>query len=232
MGNLEEIIEINNLDYQYPGEEKQTLKNINFKVYQNEIVGLVGINGAGKTTLLKCISGLYSTNNIKLYNISKTQIGFVPTDLYIYNLLTPQEFLYFICKLHNMNKEEIEKKINYYLKKFNLDEKKNNYINDLSFGMKHKLALISGLIHEPKFLILDEPMTGYDPKSTFETKKLLQKFVKSKKNSILLSSHRLDIIQELCNRIILISEGQIIETFSSNQLINNKYLEELVVSKI
>lgn len=196
---------VNEISYTYENTRKAALQSISFELGKGEIIGLIGHNGAGKTTLLECISGLKKPKEgTILINEEDSAVSFVPNDLFLYNMLTIKETLYFIGRLHSLSPQEIDEIIMPLIELFSLSSKIDSYMKDLSFGMKQQVALITGILSKPGYLLLDEPMTGFDPLSTKKTKDYLKKLAKEKNTGILLSSHRLDIIEDICDKVVIL----------------------------
>lgn len=222
-------LSLEDVSIKYPGSTDFAVQNINFSLEKGEIVGLLGHNGAGKTTTLECLAGLIQpTEGIRKNGLEKTngKIIYIPADMYMYNMLTVEETLLFVGRLHGLSKKEILRDRDYLLSTFNLREQQHVYTKNLSFGMKNKLALITGVLANPQVLMLDEPMTGFDALSTRQTKDFLLKFMNDSEKTILLSSHRLDIIEDICQRILVINKGQLVfegsvSTLKEQQSINS-----------
>jgi ABC-2 type transport system ATP-binding protein len=189
--------------------------DLSFTVHKGEIFGLVGPNGAGKTTTLKCICGVaLPTDGLVLidsYNLlqdeqkAKKLLAFVPETPNPYEILTVTEHMKFISLLYSV--KDPDPQIEELLKKFELYEKKNDLVNSLSKGMKQKLTICCALLHDPKILLLDEPLIGIDPRGARTLKDILiQKAEQG--DSIIISSHMLYLVEELCHRILIIDHGK------------------------
>lgn len=189
--------------------------DLSFTVNDGEIFGLVGPNGAGKTTTLKCICGVALTTDgvilIDEYNVrqneaeAKALLAFVPETPNPYEILTVWEHVKFISLLYNV--KNAEPSIEHLLKTFDLYEKRNDLVNSLSKGMKQKLTICCALIHDPKILLLDEPLIGIDPRGARVLKDLLVERAQQGK-SVIISSHMLPVVEELCHRILIIDHGK------------------------
>ncbi|WP_018665028.1 ABC transporter ATP-binding protein [Heyndrickxia acidiproducens] len=225
------MLEIREISYTYDNAKKAALQSISFELDRGEIVGLVGHNGAGKSTLLECISGLKWPQSGKIIiNEKEYGISFVPNDLFLYNMLTIKETLYFIGSLHSLSRIEIDKVIKPLLRLFSLNSKENDYMKDLSYGMKQQVALIIGILSKPTYFLLDEPMNGFDALSTKKTKDYLTSLAKEKEIGILLSSHRLDIIEDICDRVVILNTGRLVYEGTVSQLKNNQTFEDALIS--
>ena len=219
------MLKIENLT-KYYGNLK-AVDNISFSVNKGEIFGFIGPNGAGKTTTIKCvlnfinksdgniyIDGLDVTNNIESL---KEFIGYVPSEINLYKELTVKEMI----DLNNsFYKKNCSKKANTLIKKLEIDKKKK--IGELSFGNLKKVALVLGLMHDPKLLILDEPTSGLDPLMQ-ETFFEILKDEQSKGTTIVFSTHNLNEVKRICNRVCIIKEGKIVALDDVSKLTQTNY---------
>ncbi len=218
----------------------QVLKNIKLSINNGEIVGLIGHNGAGKTTLLQIIVGLIKAdygnisfsgfNSQSNRNEYQGQVGFVSEDIPLYDYLTGKEYLQFIGNLWNIPNSILTSRIDHLVSVLSLEEKIDTFVYAYSKGMKQKLSLIGALIHKPKLLVLDEPLTGLDPESSRQMKNYFKSYV-SEGNSILFSSHILEVVERLCDRILLIKDGEILRESTLDELFQNggdNSLEEII----
>jgi ABC-2 type transport system ATP-binding protein len=186
-------------------------------LYQGDIVGLVGNNGAGKTTLLRlCLDLIKTTKGTVSFNGNevssndgwkKVTGSYLDTNFLI-EFLTAKEFLYFIGDVYGLSGTEIDKR-KFIFKKLMMDDEEK-YVHELSTGNKQKLGIISAMIIHPEILILDEPFNFLDPSSQIEMKHLLQKFNKEYGMTILLSSHNIQYITDICNRIVVLEKGRVV----------------------
>ena len=204
------------------------LKNINFKVRENIILGIAGANGAGKTTLMKILCGLITPTlgriNIKNMNyehhsnIIKKLIGISTDESFLYEELTIFENLKFYDNLHqNFDRNSIKTKIEQFAKKFNLTEWINEPVENLSHGMTQKVELIRVFMHQPSILFLDEPFSGLDYSTT---KLLIDSLIelRSKENvSIILTTHKTEILTQICDEIIVLKRGKINKSLTKEE---------------
>ncbi len=221
------MLKIKNLHYSY-GTVK-ALDDVSLEISEGELVSLVGVNGAGKTTLIKCIIGLLepdsgtitiSNQNVKDNPISfKRMIGYVPEVPFIYKYLTGREYLEFIADVYKLDNAEKNVKIDYFLNLLNLSDKQNNLIETYSYGMIKKISIIGALLSSPELLILDEPLIGLDPESSYKFKQKLATF-KNEGHSILFSSHILEVVEKISDRIVIIHKGKIIASGDLDSLKN------------
>jgi ABC-2 type transport system ATP-binding protein len=201
--------------------------HINLRVKQGEIFGFLGPNGAGKTTTIKMLVGLLKPTSgralIDGYDVvahpmeAKRVVGFIPDQPFLYEKLTGVEFLKFIGSLFGMKKDEIQPRISDLLGLFELDGWRDELIESYSHGMKQRLVMSSALLHNPKLIIVDEPMVGLDPKGINLVKRIFRQ--KSEEGvSIFLSTHTLEIAQQLCHRLGIINRGKIIAMGTLSEL--------------
>lgn len=201
---------------------KGTIKavdSVNLDIKPGEIFGFLGPNGAGKTTTIKMIVGLLKPDSGKIFidgidawenSIkAKKQISYVPDNPEIYDKLRGIEYLNFIADMYEISNDIRQERMEKYLEMFNLKDTIEDIIGSYSHGMKQKLVLISALIHEPKLFILDEPMVGLDPKSSFQLKEIMRKRCDEGK-TVFFSTHVLEVAEKLCDRIAIINKGKII----------------------
>lgn len=242
MNNLKYIL-IDNIYLKYTKNDLFSLFNINITINANKKIGLLGPNGAGKTSLISLITSLnqpssgeinfIDDNNNQINNKTiKQHIGFVPQDFSFYEELTPIQNLMFFGKLYNLSKDEIKMRAEFLLKELELDIVMNNKIKSFSGGMKRRVNLAIGLIHNPQIIILDEPTVGVDVQSRFKIIELLNK-LNSQGATIIYTSHLMNEAQNFCDEFILIDHGKILEQLDKNQLLlkynSFKSLEEIFI---
>lgn len=223
-----------------PFSKKQKLKvldSVDLCIESGQILGLVGPNGAGKTTLLRIladvlkpdegtikISGLVADNNN--YKI-RSQIGYVSSDeRSFFWRLTGRENLMFFAKLYNLNVKMANKRISILLEQFNFTNKANQLFMDYSSGMRKKISVMRALLHEPKLLLLDEVTNSLDPNSAKIVKDLVRNYVSRKKDSAAIwSTHRLEEISQICDKVVKIDSGKIVSAcFSKNLNRSDNYM--------
>jgi len=216
----ETVLELKNLKKNYG--RFTALYNLNLSIQKGEIIGLVGPNGAGKTTTLKLIAGLRSptsgeiliqNKNGHLQNIRKNSknlidMGFLIDIPTLYNT-TPNTLLKYIANITNYSKKTIKQRIDELLKSFSLYKWKFRKIKKFSKGMIQKLAFVVAIIHEPKLIILDEPQSGLDPDARIKIRHYLRT-LKKQGRTILISSHLLTELSEICDKILLINKGKLV----------------------
>lgn len=232
------MIELKNINKSYDGK-KNAVDELNITIEPGQIVGFIGPNGAGKTTTLRMLTGLLTpdsgsvtingidiaTNPIK----AKQQFGFVSDDPNAFLKLKGLEYLNFIADIYGVNSEDRLERIQRYTKLLDIDHALNNKINSYSHGMRQKIMVIAQLIHNPNLLILDEPLTGLDPQSSFALKELMKDRAKDNK-SVFFSTHVLEVAEKLCDQIIIINHGKVLYTGTLSVLksqYNDLSLEEI-----
>jgi ABC-2 type transport system ATP-binding protein len=204
------------------------------KINSGEIVGIVGNNGAGKTTLFRLIldlicpdQGAIWLNNLQVSKSEdwKNFTGSYLDESFLIDFLTPKEFFSFIGNLYHYSKNEINKKLNSFCEFYDDEilDQGSKYIRDFSAGNKQKIGISTALLINPKILILDEPFNHLDPSSQIQLKRILLETNKILKTTILISSHNLNHVSEICNRIIVLKHGQI----AKDCLNNGRILEVL-----
>ena len=220
------MIEVNGLS-KYYGPIK-AVENINFSISDGEIVGFLGANGAGKSTTLKILSGYLAPTNGKVkingLDIEKDSlairkiIGYLPENNPLYFDMNVYELLKFTANIRNIKGDEFNIALDKVVAQCGLKGVLHKQIGECSKGYKQRIGLASAMIHNPKILILDEPVTGLDPNQIIEIRKLIKKLGKEK--LVLMSSHILQEIEATVDRIIIIDEGNIVADGSTKSLIN------------
>jgi ABC-2 type transport system ATP-binding protein len=204
------------------------VNDISFKVSGGEIFGFLGPNGAGKTTTISMISGLLvpDSGNITIDSMDlegnlgkiKRLMGVVPQEMAFYEELSAKENLYFWGRLHGVKKNTLEERIRYCLEKTGLSGRENEPLKKYSGGMKRRINLMIGLIHQPKLLLLDEPTIGIDVQTKLNIYELIRD-ASAKGTTILYTTHNLQEAEELCHRIAIIDLGKILALGTLEELI-------------
>jgi ABC-2 type transport system ATP-binding protein len=197
----------------------RAVNNISLTVQPGEIFGFLGVNGAGKTTTLKMLAGILRPTsgslNICGYDVqnnsaeAKAVTGYIPDRPHLYNKLTGREFLYFIAELYQVPLTLADQRIDQLLSDYRLGEWQDELIESYSHGMKQRVATCAALIHQPKVLIVDEPMVGLDPHGARMLKDAFRRYA-SEGMSILLSTHSLNVAEEVADRLAIIHRGAIV----------------------
>lgn len=211
------MITIKNLTKRYG--ELTAVQDISLAVAAGEIVGFLGINGAGKTTTLKILAGILQSTSGEIvlggYNLAtdaeaaKAITGYIPDRPYLYNKLTAREFLYFVADLYQVKTRTQDDRIDELLREYSLLQWQNELIESFSHGMKQRLATCAALVHQPKILIVDEPMVGLDPHGARFLKQAFRRYADAGM-AILLSTHSLNVAEEMADRVAIIHHGVII----------------------
>jgi ABC-2 type transport system ATP-binding protein len=198
----------------------RALSNVGFSVPRGEIVGLLGPNGAGKSTMMKSILGLLrpEAGRILLFGqdvltdpvAAKRQIGYVPESPALYEFLTGGEYLDFVADMYGLDVATRRERIAQFLSGLELLGHENSLISGYSQGMKQKVALIAGLVHRPRLLVLDEPLNGLDPRSARVTKDLLRNLASHEGVGVLFSTHVLEIAEAICDRVVILNRGAVV----------------------
>ncbi len=233
---MQAIISVRNLQKSY--DSKVVLNGINLDILPGQIIGYIGPNGAGKSTTVKILTGI-----IRDYEGSvevngkplseqvlevKKMVGYIPELAELYDVLTPNEYLQFVGKLHHLEDHVIQERIEKMLKSFGLIDYQHQRMDSFSKGMRQKVLIISGLIHNPSIVIMDEPLSGLDANAVIMVKELLQA-LKQDGKTIFYCSHMMDVVEKVSDRIILIDKGTIIADGSIQELrtYENESLEHI-----
>ena len=237
---MEPVISIRHLFKAYGN--KQVLMKIYLDVYPGQVIGYIGPNGAGKSTTVKILCGLITDYEgdirIKGHDLKKEtlevkkHIGYVPELAELYDVLTPLEYLHFTGSLYGMDEKVCDERIRKMMHAFGLSSNMEQRMDSFSKGMRQKVLIASGLLHNPDIIILDEPLSGLDANSVIIIKDLISRLAKEGK-TIFYCSHMMDIVEKVSDRIILIDEGTVIADGSFDDLKQaqgNKSLEQIFAS--
>ena len=236
------MIKIEHFTKIYNGSTRKAANDINLEIHAGEVFGFVGHNGAGKSTTIKSLVGIQSVTEgrieIEGYDISrqpleaKMNIGYVSDNHAVYEKLTGREYVNYVADLYKVSPKDREERLNKYAKMFKLEEAIDREIKGYSHGMKQKIMVISALIHEPKVWILDEPLTGLDPTSSYQIKKCMREHA-NKGNIVFFSSHIIEVVERICDRIAIISDGKICRCSTIEEIkASGKTLEEIYLEYI
>ena len=226
------VLEVNNLSKSFG--KRKVLNNINFDIYEGDIIGLIGPNGAGKTTLIKTILNFYScdTGSVKIcgFDIKKnleealSKTGSIIENPDMYLNISGMRNIEVVALINNIKDKDY---IDEMIKFVGLKDRINDKVKKYSLGMKQRLGIVCALIKKPKLLILDEPTNGLDPKGIKELRKILKTVNEKENMSILISSHILSEVENICDRVLIIDEGKIISDFGIEEVkYKNISLEE------
>ncbi|MDD3122253.1 MAG: ABC transporter ATP-binding protein [Candidatus Izemoplasmatales bacterium] len=229
------MLEIKNVSKSYDGK-KMACDSIDLVIEKGDIYGFIGHNGAGKTTLLKSIAGIidFDKGDILVNNHSiktdplevKKIIAYIPDNPDIYDSLTGMEYLDFIADVFDVEPSTRQRLVEKYSTMFEMSAVLSNPISSYSHGMKQKIVIMSSLIHEPKVLLLDEPFVGLDPKASFLLKEVFRDMC-SKGVAIFFSTHVLEVVEKLCNKVAIIKQGKIIANGDTQNIIKDETLEHI-----
>ncbi len=210
------MIEVKNITKKYGNFT--AVDNISFEVKDGEIVGLLGPNGAGKSTTMNMITGFIEATEgnivVNGYDISKKpgkakkQIGYMPEGVPSYQELTAKEFVKYMAELKMVDRKTRKEEIENVIKQTGLEEVQNKLIKNLSRGYKQRVSMAGALVGNPDVLILDEPTVGLDPKQILEIRNLIKEL--GKKHTVILSSHILSEVSQICERVVIINKGKIV----------------------
>ena len=224
------MIEVKNVTKKY-GNFK-AVDNISFKINEGEIVGLLGPNGAGKSTTMNMITGYIEPTEgeiiINGYDISKkprkakSQIGYMPEGVPLYSDLTVKEFVTYMAELKGVDRKTRKEKVEKIIEQTGLKDVENKLTRNLSRGYKQRVSMAGALVGEPKILILDEPTVGLDPRQITEIRELIKELGKT--HTVILSSHILSEVSQICNKVIIINKGKIVAVDTPENL--EKKVEE------
>jgi len=205
------------------------VNDVSLEIKEGEIFAFLGVNGAGKTTTIRMMTGILkpSSGSITLGGFdlleepiqAKSITGYIPDRPNLYPKLTGREFLYFICDIYKVAPKDAEKRIDELLAEYTLTEWQDELIESYSHGMKQRLATCSALVHNPRVLIVDEPMVGLDPHGAKNLKDAFRRYAKSG-ITIFLSTHSLNVAEEVADRVAIIQKGSILVTGSIDEIKN------------
>lgn len=210
------MLKLENLSKDYDGF--LALDDLTLHIPPGEFFCFLGPNGAGKTTTIKIITGLLRPARgralIGDYDIQKQPldakrlIGYIPDTPYLYEKLSGRDFMHFVGNLYEIPRKDVQDAIDRYFRAFRIMDAADNLIENYSFGMRQKLCFSAAFLHNPRLLVVDEPMVGLDPQSARTLKNMLREFC-ARGNSIFLSTHLLAIAEELCDRLGIITNGRL-----------------------
>jgi ABC-2 type transport system ATP-binding protein len=236
------MIEIIDVNKSYNGKNK-AVDNISLNIRDGEIFGFLGPNGAGKTTTIKMITGILSSDSGKItingIDIEKNdleakkQFGFVPDNPDMFLRLKGIEYLNFMADIYDVPSKTRKERVESLANRFEMSDALTDQIQSYSHGMRQKIIIMGALVHEPEVWILDEPMTGLDPKSSYVLKEMMREHANMGK-SVFFSTHVLEVAEKICDRVAVISKGKILfcgtmdelrEHFKANGSLEQIFLE-------
>lgn len=236
------MIKIENVSKSYI-KGKKSIDNLNLEIRNGEIFGFLGPNGAGKTTTIKMITGILNPDEGDIYIDGKSiekepleakrNFGFVPDNPDMFLKLKGIEYLNFLAEIYEIPSDVRKERIEFLTKKFEIYENLNSEIESYSHGMRQKIVICGVLLNNPKNWILDEPMTGLDPKSSFDLKEMMREHSRNG-NTVFFSTHVLEVAEKLCDRVGIINKGKLVfvgtfeemkSQFKENTSLENLFLE-------
>ena len=236
------MIKIEHFTKKYAGSKHNSVQDFNLEIHDGEVFGFLGHNGAGKSTTIKSMVGIQSitSGNIIIdgYDITKQpleaklRVGYVSDNHAVYEKLTGREYINYVADLYLVPQEERDVRIKKYVEMFNLTDAIDREIKGYSHGMKQKIVVIASLIHNPKVWILDEPLTGLDPTSSFQIKECMREHANNG-NIVFFSSHVIEVVEKICDRICIISKGKLVGVYSIKDLAKDGLtLEQLYMKHV
>ncbi|MBR1747893.1 MAG: YwaF family protein [Clostridia bacterium] len=231
------MIKISHFSKTYAGSDRKAVTDLNLEIHEGEVFGFIGPNGAGKSTTIKSLVGIQTitegTIEIQGYDIArqpleaKLNIGYVSDNHAVYEKLTGREYVGYVADLYMVKEEDKEARIAKYGEMFGLTDALDREIKSYSHGMKQKLMVISALIHNPKVWVLDEPLTGLDPTSSYQIKECMRRHA-DEGNIVFFSSHVIEVVEKICDRVAIIAGGKLCRVCTPEELkAEGKSLEEL-----
>jgi ABC-2 type transport system ATP-binding protein len=218
------MLKVDGLRKSYDGVA--AVRGLTFDVPAGEVLGLVGHNGAGKTTTLRCVAGILrpTGGHVEIAGIdvaanpvaAKQQLAFVPDEPHLFEYLTVEEHLRFVARLYRV--ADAEQRAGPLLEELELTAKRRALPDELSRGMKQKLAIACALLHDPQVLLLDEPLTGLDPVGIRRMKATIAARARAGA-AVVLSSHLLHLVEELCTRLLVMRRGRVVAYGSIDQIV-------------
>jgi ABC-2 type transport system ATP-binding protein len=231
------VVSIQNLQKNYG--KKQVLHRIDLVIKSGQIIGYIGPNGAGKSTTVKILCGLISEfkGEVSIFGMDlrtrtleiKKQVGYIPENAILYESLTPMEFMEFIGEMRCLDRDQTRTKAEALMEIFEMKANIHQRISTFSKGMRQKVLICSGLLHNPDLIFMDEPLSGLDANSVIMVKEMLIHLAREGK-TIFYSSHLMDVVEKISDRIILIDQGKVIADGSFEELsklANDENLEKM-----
>ena len=220
------LVEIRKLGKKYNSKSSYAIRDFNIVGNEGEIIGILGHNGAGKSTTIKCITGMhpYEEGSIKIagHDLAKNPIaakqnfGYVSDEHVLFEKMTGQEYIDFMGDIYGVSMRDRKERVKKFQQMFQLGDSIYKPISSYSHGMKQKISLMGALIHNPKVFILDEPMVGLDPYTANALRNYFKEHA-SRGNLVLFSSHNLDTVEKLCDRVYIIDQGKIIKEINMRE---------------
>ena len=208
------LLEVRNLVKNFDGI--RAVDNVSFKVPEGSVFGLIGRNGAGKTTTIRMMMNIYLPDSgevvlggVKVGQEFKNKVGYLPEERGLYKKMKVMETLLYFAELKGVTGREVHKKAEWYLKRFDLLDRRLSKMEDLSKGNQQKIQFITTVLHDPEFVILDEPFSGLDPVNTNLLKDIILE-LKQQGKIIIFSTHLMDFAEKMCDHIVMIDRGKVV----------------------
>lgn len=221
------MLKLENLSKAYAKGRVKAVDGLSLTVDRGEIFGFIGPNGAGKTTTIKMICGIINPDAGSVFidgrDLSrepveaKRMMGYVPDNASVYERLTGLEYLNFLADVYGVDSQTRRERMEYYLTLFEIKDAAGSLIKSYSRGMRQKLTLTGALLHDPKLWILDEPLSGLDPRAAFQIKQVMRARCDAG-NTVFFSTHVLEVAEKLCDRIGIINRGKLIAVGTLQEL--------------
>jgi len=215
-------LEVKNLTKTF--DKVVAVDNASFEVPEGSVFGLIGRNGAGKTTTIRMMMNIYLQDSgevilrgVKVGQDFKNHVGYLPEERGLYKKMKVIDILYYFAELKGKSGRDVHRKADEYLKRFDLYDRRLSKIEDLSKGNQQKIQFIATILHDPEFIILDEPFSGLDPINTNLLKEIILEMKKQGK-VIIFSTHLMDFAEKMCDHIVMIDHGKIILKGSLNEI--------------
>jgi len=223
-------------------KQKEVVRQVNMYLEKGEIVGLLGPNGAGKSTTISMISSLISptSGDVRLKNESiiknptemRKILGVVPQEIALYTELTAEENLKFFGKVYKLTNRQLKKKVDEVLEQIGLTDRRKDIVKTFSGGMKRRLNIGIALMHDPEIIIMDEPTVGIDPQSRNYILETVKRLNQEKQMTVLYTSHYMEEVEFLCNRIYIMDQGSIIASGTKEEIKNILSSENTILIKV
>jgi ABC-2 type transport system ATP-binding protein len=227
-------LELKHFSKRYGRNKNFAVKDASLVVHGGEIFGFLGPNGAGKSTTIKSIVGIQTITEGSIsicgYDVEKQPveakrlIGYVPDHYALYEKLSAREYVNYIADIYGVGQAERNERIAHYIKLFHLEDVFDSQIKTYSHGTKQKVTIIAALVHEPRLWLLDEPLTGLDPDSIYQVKECMRQHA-AKGNIVMFSSHIIDVVENICGRIVVIKKGHLFDPISIEEVHKQETLE-------
>ncbi len=227
------MLDISGLTKKYG--DKKAVDNVSLHIYPGEVYGFIGPNGAGKTTTIKCCCGILRPDEGQIrvagHLLSddpiacKKELAYIPDEPNMYEFLSGIKYLNFIADIFEISQKDREERIEKYADMFDLTSDLAQPISAYSHGMRQKLAVISGLLHTPNLIIMDEPFVGLDPIATHTLREIMREHC-DKGGAIFFSTHVLEVAEKLCDKVAIIRQGKLIASGTMDEVKGDSSLEE------